>query len=104
MSLDQRPYDEKRGFIRMPVDCEVTLEHAADGRRFLGSGKNLSASGVLFHTDEPLRPGDRLEIHIEANQALLSVLDATIEVVRVEAIGDGLSYAVGTAIQTIHEQ
>ena len=104
MSLDQRPYDEKRGFIRMPVDCEVTLEHEVDGRRFLGSGKNLSASGVLFYTDEPLKPGDRLEIHIEANQALLSVLDATIEVVRVEAVGDGLSYAVGSAIQAIHDQ
>ena len=103
MSLDQRPYEEKRGFIRMPVDCEVILEHADDGRQFMGTGKNLSGSGVLFYTDEVLRPGDRLEIHIEADQALLSVLDATIEVVRVQAIGDGLSYAVGGAIQAIRE-
>ncbi len=104
MSLDQRPYDEKRGFMRVPVDCEVTLERVTDGRRFMGRGKNLSASGVLFHTDEPLRPGERLDIHIEANQALRSVLDGTIEVVRVEAIGDGLSYAVGSAIKTIRQQ
>ena len=104
MSLDQRPYDEKRGFIRVPVDCEVTLERASDGRRFPATGKNLSASGVLFHTDERLEPGEQLDIRIEANQALYSVLDATIEVVRVEAVGDGRSYAVGSSIKTIHEQ
>ena len=104
MSLNQRPYDEKRRFIRVPVECEVTLQNVADGKTFFGLGRNLSASGVLFYTNEPLQPGDQLEIHIEANQALLSVLDATIEVVRVEAIDDGLSYAVGSAIQTIHEQ
>lgn len=104
MSLDQRSYDEKRDFIRVPVDCEVQLQHADNGKRFEGFGKNLSACGVMFHTDEPLKPGDRLELHIESSQTLISVLDASIEVVRVVPASDKLSYAVGSAIRSIHSE
>ncbi|MFQ5643525.1 MAG: PilZ domain-containing protein [Thiogranum sp.] len=104
MSLDQRSYEEKRGFIRVPVDCDVELQHADNGKRFQGVGRNLSACGVLFHTDELLAPGDRLEMHIESSQALISVLDASIEVVRVEPAADGLSYVVGSAIRVIHSE
>ena len=103
MSLDQRSYEEKRSFIRVAVDCEVALEAAASGRRFTGIGKNLSAGGVLFHTDELLAPGDQLEIHIESSHALLSVLDATIEVIRVEPVTDGASFAIGSLIRSIHD-
>jgi hypothetical protein len=102
MSLDQRGYDEKRDFIRMPVDCEISLQSPVNGKHFNAAGKNLSAGGVLFYTDEPLRPGDRLEMHIEASQVVTSVLDATIEVVRVESLGDGRSYAVGGSITELH--
>lgn len=102
MSLDQRGYEEKRGYIRMPVDCEISLEDKTSGRRFQASGRNLSASGVLFHTDEVLQPGDRLEMRIEAHQVLLSVLDASIEVLRVEPAEDGRSCTVGCAITRLH--
>ena len=102
MSLDQRNYEEKRDFIRVPVECEISLQDVRSGKRFLAEGKNLSASGVLFHTDEPLEPGDRLEMHIEAHQVLLSVLDASIQVLRVEPLGDGHSYAAGCAITSMH--
>jgi hypothetical protein len=102
MVLDQRPYEEKRDFIRVAVDCDVTLRDA-NGRCFTGAGKNLSAGGVLFHTDERLKPGDTLELHIEADRALLSVLDATIEVVRIEETDEALCYAVGSAIRSIHD-
>ncbi len=102
MSLDQRSYEEKRDFIRVPVECEISLEDRQTGKRFLANGKNLSASGVLFYTDEPLQPGDRLEMHIEAHQVLLSVLDASIQVLRVEPVGDGSSYAAGCEITQLH--
>ena len=102
MSLDQRSYDEKRDFVRVTVDCEVGLQPASGGQQFMANGKNLSAGGVLFHTDEQLQPGDQLEMHIEAHQALLSVLDATIEVVRVQSIGDGRTSAVGGTITHMH--
>ncbi len=103
MSLGPRPYDEKRDFTRVPVECDVSLQLATGGKPFQGLGKNLSAGGVLFYTEELLEPGDELEMHIEASQAMLSVLDATIEVVRVEATGDGLTWAVGSTIRTLHD-
>lgn len=103
MSLDRRSYEEKRDFIRVPVDCEVALQMPASGRRFTGVGKNLSGGGVLFYTDELLAPGDELVIHIESRQAVLSVLDATIEVIRVEPVTDGIRYAVGGAIRRVHD-
>jgi hypothetical protein len=102
MNRGTRNYEEKRRFIRMLVDCEVALQHAAGGKRFSGAGKNLSANGILFHTDQPLQPGDRLHMRIEASRVLLSVLDAAIEVVRVQALEDGRSYAVASAIQAIN--
>ena len=102
MGLDRRSYEEKRNFIRVPVECEVALESARNGEHFSAAGKDLSAGGVLFHTEQLLEPGEQLELHIEARQALFSVLDATIEVVRVEPLPDGLHYAVGGAIRAVH--
>lgn len=104
MSLDRRTYEEKRDYIRVPVDCEVSLQHTGDGRQFTALGKNLSASGVLFHTDQSLRPGECLKMHIEASRFLVSVLDATVEVVRVVALDGGQRYAVGGAITELHHQ
>ncbi|VAW82819.1 hypothetical protein MNBD_GAMMA13-577 [hydrothermal vent metagenome] len=103
MGLDHRNYDEKRDFVRVTVDYELGLQAADDGRSFTAMGKNLSTGGVLFHTNEPLKLGDRLRMHVEARQALLSVLDATIEVVRVEDTGDGRTWAVGGAITQMHD-
>jgi len=104
MGLDQRSYEEKRDFIRVPVECDVDLQHEDNGKCFRASGRNLSAGGVLFHTDEPLQPGDRLEMHIESSQVLQSVLNASIEVVRVEPAGEEKRYAVGSAIRTIRNE
>jgi hypothetical protein len=102
MSLNHRPYDEKRDFIRVPVACDMALETLDTGRRFVAEGRNLSGNGVLFVTDEALQPGDRLNLHIEAATVLMSVLDATIEVVRVEALAGESRFAVGGAICTIN--
>ncbi|HHJ14427.1 MAG TPA: PilZ domain-containing protein [Gammaproteobacteria bacterium] len=101
MRTDQRMYEEKRDFIRVPVQCEVQLEALDSGRRFTAEGRNLSGNGVLFLTDEPLVPGQRLNLHIEATEVLVSVLDATIEVVRIEAVPGEDRFAVGGAIRSI---
>jgi len=92
---------KRNGISSVPVQCEVTLETIDSGRQFVAEGRNLSGNGVLFLTEEPLQPGDRLNLHIEATQVLMSVLDATIEVVRVEALADESRYAVGSAICAI---
>jgi hypothetical protein len=104
MCPDRQSYDEKRDFLRIPVDCELKLETVPDGRSFNATGRNLSAGGVLFHTEELLQTGDRLEMHIGSGQPLFPDLDATIEVVRVEPLSDSGRYAIGSAIRTIHKR
>ena len=104
MSLDERPYDEKRDFHRIPIQCALTLKNAASGKSFTATGKDLSAGGVLFYTSEILQAGDFLELHMEASQALFSVLDATIEVLRVEPLADKGGFSVGSAIRSLHKQ
>ncbi|VAW75769.1 hypothetical protein MNBD_GAMMA15-2477 [hydrothermal vent metagenome] len=101
MGLDQRTYEEKRDYIRVPVQCEVALEAIDGSKHFVAEGRNLSGNGVLFFTDERLQPGDRLNLHIEATQVLMSVLDATIEVVRVESLAGESRFAVGSSICAI---
>jgi len=102
MGLDQRTYEEKRDFIRVPVQCRVALEMIGSGRQFVAEGRNLSGNGVLFLTEEPLQPGDRLNLRIESTQVLTSALDATIEVVRVETLASESRYAVGSAMCVIN--
>ena len=104
MSMDRRSYEEKRDFVRIPVECEISLARADGGGSFVAAGRNLSAGGVAFDTDELLQPGDRLEMHIEARQTLHSVLDASIEVLRVETGRDGRACAAGCAITRLHSQ
>jgi hypothetical protein len=104
MCPDRQSYDEKRDHLRIPVVCKLTLETVPDGKCFSATGRNLSAGGVLFHTEELLQTGDRLEMHIGSGQPLFPDLDATIEVVRVEPLGDSDCYAVGSAIRMIHKR
>ncbi len=104
MSLDERPYEEKRDFHRMPIQCELSLKNESNGKQFTAAGKNLSAGGVLFYTDVPLQEGDLLELHMESSQALFSELNATIEVVRVEPLAEAGNFSIGSAIRTLHKQ
>ena len=103
MAINERPFEEKRGFVRVAVDYEVTLQQPSSGRRFTAAGKNLSANGLIFYTDEALAPGDNLEIHIEPGPAMLTTLDASIKVIRVEPSQDQGRYAVGAAILNVHK-
>jgi hypothetical protein len=43
-------------------------------------------------------------MHIEAHQALLSVLDASIEVLRIEPSEDGRTCMAGCAITRLHSK
>ncbi|MEE9493692.1 MAG: PilZ domain-containing protein [Gammaproteobacteria bacterium] len=93
-------YLEKRDFVRIKLDCDIDLKMHQGKRQFTARARDLSAKGVLFHTSEILECGDQLDLHLESGQALLSVLDADIEVVRVVLLGAG-EYAVGSLIHSI---
>ncbi|HEY9150815.1 MAG TPA: PilZ domain-containing protein [Gammaproteobacteria bacterium] len=97
MSTASRNYDEKRDFIRMTVDCALTLREVEGGRQYAGRCVNLSSTGAMVLFDEPPTMGQRLELHIEPRLALVPALDALVEVVRVLPAADG-GFEVGMSI------
>jgi hypothetical protein len=96
MSTASRNYDEKRDFIRMTVDCDLTLRDE-EGGQYPGRCVNLSSTGAMVLLDEAPAMGQRLELHIAPRLALVPALDARVEVVRVLPAADG-GYEVGMSI------
>lgn len=97
MSTASRNYDEKRDFIRMTVDCDLTLTEPESGRHYQGRCVNLSSTGAMVLLDEAPVLGQRLELHIAPRLALVPALDALVEVVRVLHAADG-GFEVGMSI------
>lgn len=97
MSTASRTYDEKRDFIRMTMDCDLTLKDPETGRGYTGRCVNLSSTGAMILFDVEPAPGQCLELHIEPRLALVPALDALVEVVRVLPAADG-GFEVGMRI------
>lgn len=56
-------YDEKRGFVRMPVDTVVTFTVKDKGdKKYHGTSQNLSATGLYMTTIYPVELGDKVEL------------------------------------------
>ena len=79
MSEHERDYAEKRDFIRMRVDADVSLIHA--GQEIAGVCVDLSSSGMQVEAPRECRVGDTLTVRIDSEHAALSGLEADTEVV-----------------------
>ena len=77
-------YDEKRDFIRMDTDSQITYWEEGSKDTHTGQCINLSASGVLFICSERIEPGTLLHINISPTLQVVPPLDATIEVIRTQ--------------------
>ena len=58
MSLNDRSYEEKRDYIRMRVDAEVSLLHA--GQVIPAVCLDLSSSGMQVQAPRTFKVGDKL--------------------------------------------
>lgn len=94
-------YDEKRSFYRMSVDCHVEFTRSGSSEKFTGDGKNLSANGVKFITDEKLVEGDELDVVVHPVIQTVSPLSAKATVVRVVYDEDNGKYIVGLSMQEV---
>ncbi|VAX03472.1 hypothetical protein MNBD_GAMMA20-2264, partial [hydrothermal vent metagenome] len=63
-------FDEKRDFIRMAADHPLQFHVVESGEAGCGICINLSATGVLFHTDRPITIGTQLSINITPKYAV----------------------------------
>ncbi|MEW7859886.1 PilZ domain-containing protein [Pseudomonas chlororaphis] len=88
MSPNDRDYSEKRDYIRMRVDAEVTLIH--QGQVIAAVCIDLSSSGMQVQTPRSFKVGDQLSVRIDSEHAALRGLEADTKVVWVtELEGNG---------------
>ncbi len=95
MSQNDRDYSEKRDYIRMRVDAEVTLIHA--GQVIPAVCVDLSSSGMQVQAQRSFKVGDKLSVGIESEHAALKGLQAETEVVWVRE-DDGGTQKLGLTI------
>ena len=86
VSEHERDYAEKRDFIRMRVDADVSLIHA--GQEIAGVCLDLSSSGMQVQAPRQFGVGDLLTVRIDSEHAALRGLEADTEVVWAKAVGD----------------
>ncbi|MDH5436304.1 MAG: PilZ domain-containing protein [Gammaproteobacteria bacterium] len=93
-------HSEKRDFIRMTVDCQVSYHKIGADEEHMGNTKNLSGKGILFQAKEEIPIGTLLEVNVSPNNDVTPALDATVEVVRLEIIEPG-KYEIGCLIKEL---
>jgi hypothetical protein len=79
MSID---YSEKREYFRMNTNSSITLQPDGSDEVYEGICVNLSATGVLFTSNQRFDPGTIIRINITPAKAVVAPLDAVVEVIR----------------------
>lgn len=87
MSQSDRDYSEKRDYIRMRVDADITLIHA--GQVIAAVCVDLSSSGMQVQAPRAFKVGDRLSVRIDSDHSALKGLEAETEVVWANDQGGG---------------
>jgi hypothetical protein len=95
MSQTGRDYSEKRDFIRMRVDADVSLIH--EGDEVPAVCIDLSSSGMQVEAKREFKVGDRLNVRIDSDHPALKGLEADTEVVWVKPL-DGEGQKLGLTI------
>ena len=85
--LSRTDQGEKRDFIRMAVDCDVYYRKDEGAAEKQGAGRNLSANGILFESDENYAEGSRLFLRVMPRNSLTPPLEMQVEVVRSDDMG-----------------
>lgn len=90
-------HGEKRGFMRMPIDCSMRFSVVGDDRDFQGKVINLSDKGILFSTRQKLEVGSLLTLVLTSSHADTPPMHATVKVIRV--INNRVRYEVAGIIR-----
>ena len=99
MSQTDRDYSEKRDFIRMRVDADVSLIHQGD--QVPAVCIDLSSSGMQVQAPRLFKVGDRLKVRLDSDHTALKGLEADTEVVWVREQDDG-KQKLGLTILKMH--
>ncbi|MGR9053422.1 MAG: PilZ domain-containing protein [Gammaproteobacteria bacterium] len=97
---DMLEYDEKRNYIRMNVDCEITFRLGDSDEIHIGKCNTISGSGVSFLADRSFEPGKAMEVNITPKNSITPPMTAFVEVVRTTRLENG-RYEIAAAIKSI---
>ena len=99
-----REYDEKRDFIRIDIDCEVTFKKLDSTEEVMtGQVANLSGRGMMFISEVELEKNIVLEVNIKPKNILTPSLHANVKVVRVIKQRHADGYEIGAVIKEIYD-
>ncbi|MCK9606027.1 MAG: PilZ domain-containing protein [Methylomonas sp.] len=93
-------HDEKRDYIRMEVDCDITYKPANSQDVKTGRCTTLSGAGVSFLADQPFDAGLAMEVSIIPKTSITPPMTAFIEVVR-SVKRDDNQYEIAASIKSI---
>ncbi len=93
-------YDEKRNYIRMEIDCDITYRLADSDELHHGRCSSISGAGVSFIANQVVDPGKAMEINVVPKNTLTPSMTAFIEVIRSTQQDDG-SYEIAGTIKSI---
>ncbi|QPK61926.1 PilZ domain-containing protein [Methylomonas sp. LL1] len=93
-------HDEKRDYIRMDVDCDITYKLADSNDIKTGRCTTLSGAGVSFIADQAFDTGLAMEVSIIPKTSITPPMTAYIEVVR-SSKRDNDQYEIAASIKSI---
>lgn len=94
-------YDEKRSFYRMSVDCHIEFSEQGSAVKYKGEGKNLSATGVKFITEHPLKEGQEIDVIVHPVIQTVTPLSAKAKVMRVFKDEESGKYIIGVSLEQV---
>lgn len=98
MSVSDRSYNEKRDFVRMKIDSDVTIRQGDN--EYKATCKDLSGTGMLLESNTKFALGELVDVLIQQTSSSHEPFNATAEVSRVEENSGG-SYTIGLSIKEI---
>jgi len=94
-------YEEKRDFIRMNAEHALQFREVGSEQTSEGICRNLSATGILFTTEQAIPDGTELEVNITPRYSVVSPFAAVVKVIRSQSNGEPSRYIVAGKITSI---
>lgn len=82
MGINDKPYSEKRDFIRMKIGAPLNAKLAAPSETVEGLCLDLSGGGLQVETKQPLAVGTEAEVEVSSHHGHNPTLRAKTRVVR----------------------
>lgn len=101
----RRSFSEKRNYVRMQLNCMVTITELEGDHpsTYQGTCVNLSSQGVLLRADRSYLTGTPLKIHISPRLEISPPFTAIVEVIRCMPVSNqgGLTYEFAGIVKSI---